>query len=652
MPEKNRFAYQLEGYDKNWNFTTADQRIASFSNLSPGNYTFHLKASNNDGLWNDEMKSINLEILAPPWKSWWAYIIYLFVLSLMMFIGLRVYYVRKKFREQLQLERLSKEKISELNRIKIQFFTNISHEFKTPLTLISGPLKKILTTISNDSDIESDIKLVQRNVTRLHNLINQLMDFRTIENKKMKVNSRNGDVVQFVKELLSLFSPLMEEHRIQFTFECGHENFLTQFDHDIFEKIFFNLISNAVKFTPAGGNINVSLNVQKTNNRKENLLHDIKESETLNFQISNSGAKIPESQIQYIFDNYFHIEKHNNSALQKGSGVGLAFTKELVELLNGDITVSSTEQHTCFQVRIPLVSNSEEKSQGVDNHVTTHNFDYSQELVNLLETEKKQNRFKIKNTKLTPILIVEDNQDLQVHLFDLFHLEYNVYVGSDGIEGLHLASQKKPVLIISDVMMPKMNGTEMCRRLKSDILTSHIPIIMLSAFNSQEQKYEGMESGADVYVEKPFDPDYLKLQVKNLIQSREAIRLAFSKKITAEPGTVQISSTDELFIQKAIQIIEKNMDNNEFNVESFVAEIGIGRTVLYQKIKALTDLSVNEFIQNIRLKRAAQLLKDSDLSISEIAYSVGFNDPKYFSTCFKKNFSLSPTEFVSREKTI
>jgi DNA-binding response OmpR family regulator len=520
------------------------------------------------------------------------------------------------------------------------------------LTLISSPLKKIIQSSGFDPKIDKDVKLIQRNVTRLQNLINQLMDFRALENKKYKVKPKNGDLAVFIHELLSLFYPLIEEHQIRLTFECQNESLPACFDHDIYEKIFYNLLSNAVKFTPNEGQIIIHLgtiDVNRSGNNQDDLAVQQK---TLEFQVTNTGSFIPDSHIQHLFDNYYHIEKHN-SVIQQGSGVGLAFTKELIDLLNGEISVSSNDSETCFKIRIPLYSPVSPElcvDQADSAKNPTFPFSYSQEMVDLLAVERSKSELLNDNIKLPTLLIVEDNADLKEHLFDLFKADYKVFVGSDGVEGLKLARDKSPVIIISDVYMPKMTGTEMTRQLKSDILTSHIPIILLSAFNSQEQKNEGLETGADVYVEKPFDPDNLKLQVKSLLQSREAIRLAFSKKIMAEPGIERFVSTDELFIQKALVVVEKNMDDSEFNVESFVREMGLGRTVLYQKIKALTDLSVNDFIQNIRLKRAAQLLRDTDLSISEVAYKVGFNEPKYFSTCFKKHFNQTPSGYIADHK--
>ena len=652
MPEKNKFAYQLQGYDNRWFNTTAGMRFVSYSNLPSGNYVFRVKASNNDGEWSNEVKSIKISILPPPWKTWWAYLIYLFLVSGIILVLMRIYKIKRKYQTQIYLEKLGKEKLSDLNRMKIQFFTNISHEFKTPLTLIISPLKEMMKTAPLDGKFKKDIDLVHRNVIRLQNLINQLMDFRALESNRLKILNRNGDIFMFFNELKELFVPLMTEHHIHFAFETNLASVPASFDHDKFEKIFYNLLSNAVKFTPAEGQVILSLNILHESMLLKNQLREESSNRILKVQVINTGSQIPASQLQYIFDNYFNIERHD-SVVQRGSGVGLAFTKELLDLLNGEITVTSTEIETCFDIRIPFVNMKTTEGNGDGIAISNdYRFNYSQDLVTLLGVEKKETSFIVENTLLPTILIVEDNTDLQEHLFDSFKNDYQVFIGSNGEEGLKLAKDKKPVLIISDVFMPKMSGTELCRQLKSDIVTSHIPVVLLSAFNSQEQKNHGMETGADVYIEKPFDLDYLKMQVKNLILSRDAIRRAFSKKVTPEPEQIFTTPMDEQFIKKAMSVLETHMDNSEFNVETFVKEMGIGRTFLYQKIKALTDLSANDFIQNIRLKRAAQLLKDTDLSISEIAYKVGFSEPKYFSTCFKKHFSISPSVYVANNKQL
>ena len=652
MPEKNRFAYMLEGYDQNWIYSSAKQRHATYSNLQAGDYRFLIKVSNNDGIWNENAKIVRVTILPPPWKSTWAYMLYTFVFIVMMFIVHRILKVRRDYLTRLQVEKISSEKQAELNKIKIQFFTNISHEFKTPLTLIVTPLKRILNNTNPDDPSKKNLEIVHRNVIRLQNLIMQLMTFRALENNKMKVHSTHGDIILFLQELSSVFIPLMDDQKIEFVFESLPENFPAYFDHDKFEKIFYNLLSNAVKFTPGRGQIILHIEIKK-HAESDNVMGEKTDDETqlLEVCVTNTGIPIPEEQLKNIFENYYQTSRYD-SLIQKGSGLGLAFIKELIDLLEGTIEVSSSNSETSFRVNIPVNKVSDTKRENVNyqNLQKRYDFVYTQELVNA-QNIKRVDKGTCRPEKKNPlILLVEDNIDVQNFLFELFMNDYTVLTASDGEKGLKMAKEKNPVIIISDILMPNMSGTELCNHIKSDIVTSHIPVVLLSALTSQENKNTGMESGADVYIEKPFDPDYLLLQVKNLIRSREAARLSFSKKVDIEPSVVAGSSTDESFIKKAVKAVEEQIDNPEFNVDAFVKDMALSRTLLYQKIKSLTNLSVNEFIVYIRLKRAAQLLRDTDMTVSEIAYNVGFNEPKYFSTCFKKFFKSTPSNYAANSK--
>lgn len=644
MPEKNKFAFKLIGYDKTWNYVSANKRYATYSNLPAGNYTFSVLVSNNDGIWNPNEKTINITILPSPWKTTWAYLLYLMVGSLLILITFRIIKIRKNYRMQVQMERIGREQQSELNRIKIQFFTNISHEFKTPLTLIVAPLKKIIKSLDQDSPIKKDIDLINRNVIRLQNLINQLMTFRALENKKVTINYVQGELVSFFKEISSLFIPLTEELKIHFIFESSIDRIIACFDHDKFEKIFYNIISNAVKFTPSEGHIIVILEIVRSSKVSKDIDNTNSGLDMIEVNVSNTGAEISPEQQSQIFNSYFNIGKSNSHG-QRSSGIGLAYTKKLIELLGGEIAVSSNSVETSFKVRIPILNNDIQESITADDSQLPYNFDFSKEFVNILSQKIiDKSNFHIQNRN-PKIILAEDSIDLQNFIYELLIPFYNVYTASGGTEALKLAGEINPVLIIIDVIMPGLSGIELCERLKNDIATSHIPVILLSALSTQEHKNKGMQSGADVYIEKPFDPEYLILQVNNLIKSRESIRQAFSGKIALEPEKITITSIDEVFIKKAIKTIEENISNSDYNVDQFVKDMAFSRTLLYQKIKSLTNQSVNEFIVNIRLKRAAQLLHDTGLTVSEIAYAVGFNEPKYFSTCFKKYFHISPSKF-------
>jgi DNA-binding response OmpR family regulator len=530
---------------------------------------------------------------------------------------------------------LEQNKLEELNQIKSQFFTNISHEFKTPLTMILSPLGSLITSAKGE-DEKNSLGYIRRSALRLQNLVNQLMDFKSLENSSLGLVYSFGNITTFVGELVAVFKPLANTHGISINF-VGNEPIDTAFDHDKTEKVLYNLLSNAVKFTPRDGQITVSIEIKKRHTQGE------VDKPYVRMAVSNTGSKIDPQQIGQIFQNYYHIDRPN-SLSQPGTGIGLAFSKELVELQNGYITVESNDEATCFMVDLPLRPQSGDmkalKNQSDDK------FGYSQELLEVLKFEKSSIDLRTSNDKAPPVLIVEDNRDLRELLRSSLSKEYKVTVAVNGLEALDLIAKVNPVLIISDIVMDKLDGIQLCAKLKSNIEFNHIPIILLTASNTDSLKLRGMETGADVYLEKPFDLEFLKLQIRNIIQTRKAQREAFSKKISPTPEKVAVNSNDENFVMKAIAIVEEHIDNSDFDVDAFVAEMGMSRTALYQKLRALTDLSINEFIINIRLKRAIQLLEDSDLTVSEVAFKVGFSSPSYFGICFKRHFKMSPGAFI------
>ncbi|MFD2162336.1 two-component regulator propeller domain-containing protein [Paradesertivirga mongoliensis] len=636
-PVYNQYAYKLEPLEKEWNYIGV-RNIASYSSLPAGTYKFKVKASNNDGLWNDVPTTLEIKVLPPPWKSWWAYLFYFSVLGGIIYLWLRY----KNFQTQLHIAQLEQNKLQELHAIKSQFFTNISHEFKTPLTMILSPLNKLMRIAQNE-DERKHLGYIKRNALRLQKLINQLMELKSIDNDTVAPHYIKGDIVAFVIDLTQVFEPLAEEHNIRI--DCRKpKSIITYFDSDKIEKIFYNLLSNAVKFTPDGGIIEVSVERKSVFSVGDTSF----DTPVLQFRVRNTGSKIAAHQLPHIFENYYHIDRPS-SLVQPNTGIGLAFTKELVELLGGSIGAESDDEWTSFTVNIPEVKTLEQ-DMGVKPDLNADRFVYSQQLLEILKFEKETIEPKDVNEKAPSVLLVEDNKELRELLFNALAKEYKVTVACDGYAGLQLAKKIHPVLIISDIVMPRLSGVELCREIKQNIEFNHIPVVLLTASNTDTQRLEGMESGADVYIEKPFDLEFFKLQVKNIIQTRKAQREAFAKKLSPEPEKVAANSANEEFVMKAIALVEKNMDNSEFDVDAFVKEMNMSRTALYQKIRSLTDLSINEFIINIRLKRAAHLLKTSDHTVSEIAFKVGFNSPSYFGICFKRNFKISPTAFIEQFK--
>lgn len=600
---------------------------------------------------NNSNRSIGADILKEVWIGTnlgaLSYLLYFLFIILVFVLVQRTRRVRIDYLTQLKMERISKEKMNDLNNMKIQFFTNISHEFKTPLTLISAPLKKLLQSVDEDDENSTDLELIHRSVLRLQNLINQLMIFRSIDTNELKIDRTEGDVVSFLKDISLLFLPLIEELNIKFIFDSSTDHYISCFDHDKYEKIFFNLISNAVKYTNPEGHIIVDIQIEKCLNGKEtSVLSDTDNRDLLTVSIINTGVITNSDKLESILENHYKIGNYANP-VQHSSGIGLALAKELIHLLEGRIDLHSTEKDTCFKVQLPLRPMKTVSTDEVDESMQSYEFCFTRESVVHQLSQKVIDASNYQKNEGKPIiLLVEDNVDMQNFLYQLLTPEFYVYTASDGAEGLRIAKDIDPEIIITDILMPKMTGVDLCDKLKSNKSFSHIPVMLLSALSGQENLNDGMKAGADVYIEKPFDPEYLVLQVRNLISSREAVRKAFLDSIDLVPERVPITSTDGAFLKRAIKSVEDQMSNSEYNVDQFVNDMALSRTLLYKKIKSLTGLSINEFIVNIRMKRAAQLLRDSEMTVSEIAYEVGFNEPKYFSTCFKKFFHVSPSKYT------
>jgi ligand-binding sensor domain-containing protein/signal transduction histidine kinase/CheY-like chemotaxis protein len=633
-PMYNQYAYKLEPLEKDWNYSGM-RNVASYSSLPAGNYTFMVKASNNDGIWNESPTTLHIKVLPAPWKTWWAYLFYISVISGLIYLWLN-------YKNQLHIAKAEQEKLKELNSIKSQFFTNISHEFKTPLTMILSPVGKLMKIASTDQE-KKHLQYINRNALRLQNLINQLMELRCIENNSLTPQYSKGDLVAYLRELVKVFEPLADEHAIKLLFE-SEQDIETYFDPDKIEKIFYNILSNAVKFTPNQGLVIVSISLINNQSKKSRF-----DGSYIEVSITNTGSKIDSEHIPHIFKNYYHIDRQNTLP-QPGTGIGLAFAKELVDLLGGTIDVESTNECTQFTVRLPDIKLSK---HDVDLQVKLKDkdFAYSKHLMEVIEFEKKLSQeTKGSNAKGPSILLIEDNKELRELLFNTLSRSYKITMAKDGLEGLELAHRIHPELVVSDIIMPKLSGIELCREMKTNIELNHIPIVLLTASTTDAQKLASMENGADVYLEKPFDPDFLKLQIKNILRTRKAQREAFAKKLSAEPEKAADNTADEKWLVKAISIVEKNLDHFDFDVDAFAKEMNMSRTGLYQKLKSLTNFSTNEFIINIRLKKAVELLKHSDLSFSEIAYKVGFNSPNYFGICFKKNYQITPSKFVEMHR--
>ena len=650
-PENNRYAYQLEGYDEDWVYTNANRRYASYNNLKPGTYVFKVKASNADNVWNPEYARLIIQVGTPPWKSWWA--IALYGLLLLGFLYTFRYYTLNKIRleNDLEIQHREHQKTKEMNQMKLNFFTQISHEFRTPLTLIIGPVQELVEKGKKLSKTEicRHLKLIDSNAKHLLRLIDQLLYFSKSEYGHMKYRTEQGDLIAFTQQVCDCFYYLAQKKNIYLNFHTDHEELLICLDWDKIEKILNNLLSNAIKFTPENGEIHFRIYIENGI-----FVSNSPVDGKINIEIQDTGVGIPAKQITRIFDSFYQasVEEHD---LPIGYGIGLALTKKLVELHKGTIKVKSTEGiGTTFNIQLPYSSNTLESKEGnkiVENgHFLFENGDYAKRTADVdlnLSPILAQN--KMGNFSQKPlILIVDDNPDIRTYLRKSLQDTYSVLEAENGKDGWKQALEYVPVIVISDIMMPIMDGNQLCELLKSDERTNHIPIILLTAKSAIEHKIEGLQAGADAYLAKPFHPRHLEVRIQKLIELRAKLREKYKTNIHAPIPNQEILSEDEVFLQKVSTIIERHLIDTDFKVNQLEHELGMSHMQLYRKLKALTDQSANEFIRSVRLNKAATLLKSSNLNVSEVAYQVGFNSPSYFIKCFRKEFGILPKVYGDR----
>lgn len=635
-PEKNQYAYKMDGISgDDWHYS-GTQREANYTNLSPGNYTFKVMAANNDGLWNTEPITLSIKVLPPWWQTWWAFLIYG---AIIYYVALTIYKFQKnrlKLKRELYLEHLEKERQEELHQMKIDFFTNVSHEIRTPLTLILGPIEKMLMGAGLNSSANKQLLQVQQNANRLMRLVTELMDFRKAESGHMKLAFSACNFIQFAEEIYLSFQTLAQDKNIDYQFESDTKELEVYFDKDHLEKVLFNLLSNAFKFTQEGGKIIFKITTDGNN---------------VVVKVIDNGRGISQKNIEQLFTKFFQV--YNEEVSNSGYGIGLALSKNIVELHKGAIDVVSNieDQHskeTTFTVTLPLGSAHLDQNAIIPEYMNSDNpvHYYLQSAANeiIADTDTVDTLHKYS------ILVIEDNLELRNFIKDSFKDQYRIIEAANGVQGLELTFSELPDLIISDVMMPEMDGLELCRRIKSDERINHIPIVLLTARAAYIHQINGYEKGADAYITKPFSTQILALNVKNILATKEAGRQKFVRDILLNPEPIKIESSDDKFLAKLMHIIEQNIDNTDFDVTTLTQEIGMSKTVLYKKVQAITNLSVADLIKSIRLKHAAVLLKNNQMSIADVAFAVGFNDRKYFSKEFKKQYDVSPSEYIASQQ--
>lgn len=634
--EKNEFAYILEGNDKKWNYI-GNQRQAVYTNIAEGNYVFKVKGSNNDGVWNEIGDSIKIKILPAPWKSWWAYIIYLLLAFGLLSYIRKILLLRIKEKNEIKEERLQIEKLEELNELKLRLFTNVSHDFRTPLTLIIAPLEKMIAEKMGNSYIRQQHDIMYRNSRMLLQLINQILDFTKSDSGKLSLLASKNDIIPFIEDIKKSFEGLAKEKNINFQFNTSSSEIEVWFDKDKMKKILFNLLSNAFKFT--ADNNEIIINVSKTTKNEES-----KKIKYVKIDVINFVTVIPPEHIKLVFERFYQLDQKK---MELGSGIGLSLTKSLVNLHKGEIVVDSSEENgTCFSVYLKLGKKHLLESECISEIDNTEINDYFVES-NFIPTQElsKNSKFTENEKKSATLLIVEDNIDLQNFIKNLFTDKYNVFVATNGEQAIEIAQKTAIDLIISDIHMPIMDGFELCENIKTTLITSHIPIILLTAKTSSIHQERGYTIGADAYITKPFNAVILVTRVDNLLKTRASLISKFKKDVILEPKNFTVTSADEIFLETAISIVENNITNQNFDTKVFIEQMNMSRTVLYTKLKALTGQNLSEFIRVIRLKKSGQLILQTKMNISQIAFEVGFNDLKYFRECFKEFFEVTPSEY-------
>ncbi len=619
-PRMNRIMYKLEGFDTDW-LTVGESPILTYSNLRYGNYTFRAKVSNSDGVWNEKEISLNIRILPPFYLTVWAYCVYI-----LLFMGCSLYVVlyfrrRSSEKHRRQMEKFEQEKEREVYHAKIDFFTNVAHEIRTPLTLIKGPLENIILKKAKavDAETREDLNVMKQNTERLLNLTNQLLDFRKTETQGFRLNFAKCNITEVLKETHIRFTSLAKQKELGFLLNVPEQDFYAHINREAFTKIISNLLNNGVKYAEQYVHVSLELGSEESN--------------VFCIRTINDGVIIPYEMREEIFKPFVRFEGREDGKVITGTGIGLALARSLAELHQGTLVMGGEENANTFCLTLPIVQ---------DTTITLTpeiEIDIVSE-VPVWQGGKTDNR--------PTVLVVEDNPDMLSFVVRRLSKDYTILTATNGAEALQVLDDNYVNLVISDVVMPVMDGFELCKTIKSSLNYSHIPIILLTAKTNIQSKIEGMELGADAYIEKPFSVEYLQVCASNLIQNREKLRQSFAQSPFVAANTMALTKADEEFIKKLNEVIQLNLNNPEFSMDDMADNLNMSRSNFYRKIKGVLDLSPNEFLRLERLKKAAQLLKEGENRVNEICYMVGFNSPSYFAKCFQKQFGVLPKDFEEK----
>ncbi len=624
-PEKNQYSYILEPFNPDWVYA-GKNRSVTYTNLPPGEYVFRVKGSNNDGVWNEVGTSLAVTMRPSAWRTWWAYGLYAFLVVALLYSLRRYEMNRLRLKNQLQIEQLDAKNLKKLDQVKSRFFANISHEFRTPLTLILGQIDSVMSS-GIDPKEKGKLQVALRNAGRLLNLINQLLDLSKIEAGGMELRAESQNVVSFLKNIASAFESLAQQRAIALTFESEADRILVVFEQDKMEKIFYNLLSNALKFTPRGGKITIRVEVTPPG------------GDFVQIVVRDSGIGISQREIPHIFDRFYQAG-NAGTTVHEGTGIGLALAKELVELHGGSITVTSEEGvGTTFVVRLPkLQATHAGEAPAVSSGAVA---------VPGVPPDEQEGAAHLPGDASSGevILIVEDNADVCAYIREQLEDLYTIVEAVNGSDGVAKAQEGIPDLIVTDLMMPGVDGYEFTRLIRGDTKTSHIPVVMLTARAGLDDRIEGLERGVDLYLTKPFSAKELRAQVRNLIARREELRKRYSTATIIKPSEIAATSIDKAFLERVIKCIEAHFEDEKFGVEELARDASMSISQLNRKLNALVGQPSGELIRSLRLQRAADLLKQNAGSVAEISYRLGFSDQAHFSRAFKKQFGQTPSAY-------
>lgn len=640
---QNQYAYKLEGYDTDWNYV-GERNSAFYTNLSPSKYVFHVKASNNDGVWNEEGRSLIIIVQPPLWRTWYAYLFYVIALAAIIYGILYYVNIKRNLEAGLKMKQLEKQKQEEFHQAKIRLFTNFSHELRTPLMLIITPFEELVKRVDIPAELHDKLSIIYKNAQKLLLLVNQLMDLHKNQAGSMDLKVSEGDICEYIKEIYYAFNQIALTNEVKFTLNCTPKTINGWFDKSLLEKVVFNLLSNAFKYTASGESVLMEVSevtLKELDPKRTDGLYKDENSQYVILKVKDSGKGIEEGEADKIFTPFYQIPETSGINLS-GTGIGLSLVYTIVQLHRGVIYVDHTEtKGACFVVILPVsrsaFSEEQIESREIDKIAEITNTEDI--LVSLPVTENKdQPKYKI--------LLVEDDKDVRDYLKKSLEAEYIVIEAADGVRAYEKVVQDFPDLVLSDIMMPKRDGLELCTMIKNDIRIGHIPVILMTARSMVVHIKEGFQAGADDYIVKPFNMDVLQTRIRSLLASREQLKKLYGKRFSPDVMGIEVKSADERFSQKLFDVIEKNISNEKLDVELLCTEIGISRANLYRKLKSITELSPMELIRNKRLEMAAKLLKESEMNVSEIASHLGFNSHSYFSNSFKAFYGCTPTEFV------